>query len=145
MNYWPDVQLDEYINLKARVEERMRITVMTSTGDDDYINEGEKGDLEYRERQLRKLQDEVPDLEDASGGVAITDLGLNDFRMDLLGYFKENPEVDRLPHGIHAVVSGERPGVIFVLRNVNEGVNILGHNRLHPFYIVYVAEDGEVV
>lgn len=145
VNYWPDVELDEYIKLKARVEERMRITVMTSTGDDDYINEEEKGDLEYRERQLRQMQEEVVDLEDASGGVSITDLGLNDFRMDLLGYYKDNPEVDRLPSGIHAVVAGEEPGVIFVLRNVNPGVNIQGRNHLHPYYLVYVKDDGEVL
>ena len=145
VNYWPDVELDEYIKLKARVEERMRITVMTSTGDDDYINEEEKGDLEYRERQLRQMQEEVIDLEDVSGGVSITDLGLNDFRMDLVGYYKANPEVDRLPSGIHAVVAGEDPGVIFVLRNVNPGVNIQGRNHLHPFYLVYVKDDGEVL
>ena len=145
VNYWPDVELDEYIKLKARVEERMRITVMTSTGDDDYINEEEKGDLEYRERQLRQMQEEVIDLEDVSGGVSITDLGLNDFRMDLVGYYKANPEVDRLPSGIHAVVAGDEPGVIFVLRNVNPGVNIQGRNHLHPFYLVYVKDDGEVL
>lgn len=145
VNYWPDVELDEYIKLKARVEERMRITVMTSTGDDDYINEEEKGDLEYRERQLRKMQEEVIDLEDVSGGVSITDLGLNDFRMDLVGYHKANLEVDRLPSGIHAVVSGDEPGVIFVLRNVNPGVNIQGRNHLHPFYLVYVKDDGEIL
>ncbi len=145
VNYWPDVELDEYIKLKARVEERMRITVMTSTGDDDYINEEEKGDLEYRERQLRKMQEEVIDLEDVSGGVSITDLGLNDFRMDLVGYYKANPEVDRLPSGIHAVVAGDEPGVLFVLRNVNPGVNIQGRNHLHPFFLVYVKDDGEVL
>lgn len=145
VNYWPDVELDEYIKLKARVEERMRITVMTSTGDDDYINEEEKGDLEYRERQLRQMQDEVIDLEDASGGVSITDLGLNDFRMDLLGYYKDNPEVDRLPSGIHAVVTGDEPGVVFVLRNMNSSVNIQGRNQLHPFYLVYVKDNGEIL
>ncbi len=145
VNYWPDVELDEYIKLKARVEERMRITVMTSTGDDDYINEEEKGDLEYRERQLRQMQEEVIDLEDVSGGVSITDLGLNDFRMDLVGYYKSNPEIDRLPSGIHAVVAGGEPGVLFVLRNVNPSVNIQGRNHLHPFYLVYVTDDGEVL
>ena len=123
----------------------MRITVMTSTGDDDYINEEERGDLEYRERQLRQLQEEVVDLENVSGGVSITDLGLNDFRMDLVGYYKDNPGVDRLPSGIHAVVAGEEPGVIFVLRNVNQSVNIQGKNHLHPFYLVYVKDGGEVL
>ncbi len=145
VNYWPDVELDEYIKLKARVEERMRITVMTSTGDDDYINEAEQGDLEYRRRQLEQMRDEVMDLEDVSGGVSITDLGLNEFRMDLVGYYKENPDIDRLPTGIHAVVEGENPGVIFVLRNVRKEVNREGRNHLHPFYVIYVAENGEVL
>ena len=145
VNYWPDVELDEYIRLKERVEERMRITVMTSTGDDDYINEEEKGDLEYRERQLRQMQTEVVDLEDVSGGVSITDLGLNDFRMDLVGYYNENPDIEQLPSGLHGVVQGDTPGIIFVLRNVNQDVNILGRNQLHPFYLVYVGQDGTIV
>ena len=145
VNYWPDVELDEYIKLKARVEERMRITVMTSTGDDDYINEAEQGDLEYRRRQLEQMRDEVVDLEDVTGGVSITDLGLNEFRMDLVGYYKDNPEIDRLPTGIHAVVEGDVPGAIFVLRNVRAEMNQSGKNHLHPFYVVYVGVDGEVV
>lgn len=145
VNYWPDVELDEYIKLKARVEERMRITVMTSTGDDDYINENEHGDLEYRRRQLEQMRDEVIDLEDVSGGVSITDLGLNEFRMDLVGYYRDNPDVDRLPSGIEAVAEGDEPGIIYVLRNVNCGVNTDGKNHLHPFYVVHVNENGDVV
>ncbi|MGL5174710.1 MAG: C-terminal helicase domain-containing protein, partial [Olsenella sp.] len=114
VNYWPDVELDEYIRLKERVEARMRAAVLTSTGDDDYINEEETGDLEYRERQLRQMQEEVIDLEDVSGGVSITDLGLNEFRMDLLSYHDENPDIENMPHGIHAVVKGDEPGILFV-------------------------------
>lgn len=82
VNYWPDMDLDKYLRLKDRVEARMRLTVMTSTGDDDYINENEHGDLAYREKQLKQMQTEIPDLEDVEGGISITDLGLNEFRMD---------------------------------------------------------------
>lgn len=145
VNYWPDVELDEYIKLKARVEERMRITVMTSTGDDDYINADETGDLEYRRQQLEQMRDEVVDLEDVSGGVSITDLGLNEFRMDLVGYYRDNPDVDRLPSGINAVVEGDEPGVIFVLRNVNSKIDRDGANHLHPFYVVRMGSDVSVV
>jgi hypothetical protein len=145
VNFWPDLSLDEYINLKARVETRMRISVMTSTGDDDLINPEEKGDLEYRKEQLKKLQEEVVDLEDMNSGVSITDLGLNDFRMDLLAYMKEHKDIDHIPLGIHAVAHGEKPGVIFVLKNVNTKVDIKNQNRLHPFYMVYVGEDGEII
>ena len=145
VNYWPDVELDEYIKLKARVEERMRITVMTSTGDDDYINAEETGDLEYRCQQLEQMHNEVIDLEDVSGGVSITDLGLNEFRMDLVGYYRDNPGIDRLPSGINAVVEGDEPGVIFVLRNVNAKVDRDGRNHLHPFYVVHMGADGSVV
>lgn len=145
VNFWPDLTLDEYINLKARVETRMRISVMTSTGDDDLINQDEKGDLAYRKEQLKKLQEEVVDLEDMTSGVSITDLGLNDFRMDLLAYMKDHPDIEHIPLGIHAVAKGTKPGVIFVLKNRNTGVNIDSLNRIHPFYMVYIGMDGETV
>lgn len=145
VNFWPDITLDDYINLKSRVETRMRISVMTSTGDDDYINHDENGDLVYRRKQLEKLQNEVVDLEEMTTGISIMDLGLNEFRMDLLAYIKENPNLERTPLGIHAVVKGETPGVIFVLKNTNQFGDGESHNRLHPFYIVYISKDGEVV
>lgn len=148
VNFWPDMDLDEYINLKARVETRMKISVMTSTGDDDLINAEEKGDLEYRRAQLKRLQEEVVDIEDMSSGISIMDLGLNEFRLDLLDYIKRNGDVEAAPHGMHAVVAASElapPGVIFVLKNLNAKVNIEGQNRLHPFYMVYIGEDGEVI
>ena len=145
VNFWPDLELDDYINLKARVETRMRISVMTSSGDDDYINANEQGDLQYRRQQLERLQNEVVDLEEMTDGISIMDLGLNDFRMDLLAYIKDHPSLDRTPFGIHAVVHGEKPGVIFVLKNVNKGINIENQNQLHPFYLVFVGDDGEVI
>lgn len=131
VNFWPDLNLDEYINLKARVETRMRISVMTSTGDDDLINAEEKGDLAYRKEQLKRLQDEVVDIEDMQTGISIMDLGLNEFRLDLLAFIKEHPDVDRAPHGMNAVVQSTPdcpPGVIFVMRNVSDGVNIGNQN-----------------
>ena len=148
VNFWPDLTLDEYINLKSRVETRMKISVMTSTGDDDLINAEEKGDLEYRKAQLMRLQDEVVDIEDMSTGISIMDLGLNEFRLDLLDYIKQNGDLDKVPFGLHAVVPARDdapPGVIFVLKNLSGDVNIDNQNRLHPFYMVYIAGDGSVV
>lgn len=145
VNFWPDMELDEYINLKDRVEARMHIAIMAAAGDDDPIDPEEKGDLEYRRSQLMKLREEVVDLEDMTNGVSITDLGLNEFRMDLLGYMKEHGDIARNPFGIHTVVKGEKPGVFFVLKNINEDINIRNQNRLHPFYMVYVGNDGEIV
>ena len=148
VNFWPDLTLDEYINLKSRVETRMKITVMTSTGDDDLINPEEKGDLEYRKAQLKRLQDEVVDIEDMSDGISIMDLGLNEFRLDLLDYIKRNGDMDKKPRGLHAVVPAteELPeGVIFVLKNINNSVNVDNRNRIHPFYMVYISTDGEII
>lgn len=148
VNFWPDMTLDDYINLKSRVETRMKISVMTSTGDDDLINAEEKGDLEYRKQQLKRLQEEVVDIEDMSSGISIMDLGLNEFRLDLLEYIKTHKDLEKKPKGLHAVVpqTEECPeGIIFVLRNVNNNVNINNQNRIHPFYMVYVGMDGEVI
>lgn len=147
VNFWPDMDLDEYINLKGRVETRMKISVMTSTGDDDLINSEEKGDLEYRKQQLKRLQEEVVDIEDMSNGISIMDLGLNEFRLDLLEYVKNHGDLDKKPKGMHAVVpasDGLPEGVIFILKNINNSVNIDNQNRIHPFYMVYIGIDGEV-
>lgn len=148
VNFWPDVNLDEYLSLKGRVETRMRISVMTATGDDDFINPDEKGDLEYRKAQLKRLQEEVIDIEDMQSGISIMDLGLNEFRLDLLEYVKRNGDMDRVPFGLHAVVSTSNdcpPGVIFVLKNRNNNVNVDRQNRLHPFYMVYAGVNGDIV
>ena len=148
VNYWPDMELDQYIELKGRVESRMKATVLTSTGDDNLLSQNEKGDLEYRKNQLRKLQEEVIDIEDMDTGINIMDLGLNEFRLDLLAYVKENPNVEHSPFGMNAVVASSenaKPGVIFILKNRNRNINIDRKNLLHPFYMVYLGEDGSVV
>ena len=148
VNYWPDIELDDYIQLKGRVESRMKATVITATGDDNLLSANEKGDLEYRRNQLRRLQEEVVDMEDMDTGVNIMDLGLNEFRLDLLTYIKQHPDIEHAPFGMNAVV-GEtpmaKPGVIYVLKNRNNAVNIDRKNLLHPFYMVYIADDGEVM
>ena len=148
VNFWPDVDLDEYINLKARVEDRMRLSILTSTGDDDPINMGERGDLDYRKQQLKRLQEEVVDIEEMQSGVSILDLGLNEFRLDLMEYLKTHGDLERAPFGLHAVIPAtddSPPGIIFVLRNINDNVNRDKQNRLHPFYMVYISNDGGIV
>lgn len=148
VNFWPDMNLDDYLNLKSRVETRMKISVMTSTGDDDLINAEEKGDLEYRSSQLKKMMNEVVDMEEMNDGISIMDLGLNEYRLDLLEYVKTHKDIEKKPKGLHAVVPATNElgeGVIFVLRNVNESVNIGNQNRIHPFYMVYISIDGEVI
>ena len=147
VNYWPDMTLDDYINLKARVENRMKVSVMTSTGDDNLLSNEEKGDLEYRRNQLKRLQEEVVDLEEMDSGISIMDLGLNEFRLDLIAYTKEHSDMDLTPFGMSAVVKATElvpAGVIFILKNRNNGVNIDHTNLLHPFYMVYLSDEGKV-
>ena len=148
VNYWPDIDLDDYINLKGRVEARMKVSVMTATGDDNPLTDEEQGDLEYRRKQLERLQTEVIDLEEMNTGVSIMDLGLNEFRLDLLDYQKSDHDIEHTPMGLHAITVSDRdcpPGVVYVLKNRNNSVNIDRKNRLHPFYMVYISRDSEVI
>jgi hypothetical protein len=148
VNFWPNIDLDDYINLKQRVENRMVIADLAATADDNVLTQD--SDAEFRKEQLRKLQTEVVELEDARTGVSITDLGLNDFRMDLVSYVKTHKELETAPKGLHAVIpadisKGLRPGALFALRIVNADTALARHNRLHPHYLVYVDETGHVV
>lgn len=148
VNFWPNVTLDEYINLKTKVETRMKIVDMTATGDDNLLSDEEKTNLEYRKAQLKRLQDEVVDIEDMTNGISIMDLGLNEFRLDLLEYIKRHPDIDKTPFGLSAVApAGEDtpPGVIYVLKNRSNSVNIDNRNRLHPFYVVYISNEREII
>lgn len=149
VNFWPDISLDEYINLKERVEDRMVIADLAGTADDNVLTL-EGSEAAFRKEQLRKLQDEVIELEDVRTGVSITDLGLNDFRMDLLAYMKHDSDISAAPKGLHAVVpadpaKGLVPGVIFALRNVNADEHVNRGNRLHPHYLVYLDASGKIV
>lgn len=149
VNFWPNMNLDDYINLKNRVESRMYMLDISATGEDNVLT-NQSSDMQYRKAQLQKLKEEVVDLEDMDTGVSITDLGLNDYRMDLLEYIKVNGNLDYVLNGMHSVVlsdqeNGIEKGTIFVLKNINSSVKIESSNQLHPFYIVYIREDGQVL
>ncbi|MDU7502698.1 MAG: ATP-dependent helicase, partial [Finegoldia magna] len=148
VNFWPDLTLDEYINLKARVETRMKIVDMTATGDDNVLSNEQKLDLEYRKKQLKKLQEEVVDIEEMDTGISIMDLGLNEYKFDLLDYIKNNPDIKKAPLGMNTIVQSQQDcpeGVIFVLKNRKDSINIDQKNRLHPFYIVYISQQKDIV
>ncbi len=154
VNFWPNMELDEYINLEARVQNRMVMLDVSATGEENVISEkpsNEMNDLEYRRNQLKNLQDKVMDLEDISGNISITDLTLNDFKIDLMEYMKTHrDELDNAPTGMYAIVNLEdnlkdelKPGVIYTLKQVKE-VKTKEQNVLAPYYMVHIAFDGEI-
>ena len=148
VNFWPDMTLDNYIRLKTRVETKMKITVLSATGDDDLINQDERGDLEYRHQQLKRLQEEVVDIEEMTDGLSIVDLGFNEYKLDLMAYIKKYGKTEPIPKGLHALVPEEKDcpaGIIFLLRNVNNSAAGDLKNQIHPYYLVYVDNEGEVV
>lgn len=149
INFWPQMSLDDYINLKGRVEGRMIMADMTATGEDNPLT-NKSSDLEFRKQQLERLKKEIVDIEEMDSGISITDLGLNDFRMDLIKYINEGNDLSQVPNGMHAVMpkqpeKGIAEGVIYVLKNINKGVNIDNTNQLHPFYLVYIKQNGEIL
>ena len=148
VNFWPNIELDSYIDLKARVESRMKISVLTSTADDNVLTNEEIEENNYRKKQLERLQSEVVDLEEMNEGISIMDLGLEDFRMDLLTYLEQHPKLADMPQGLQAVVeAGEKEptGAIFLLKNIANKTNLSKKNRLHPYYLVYVDSQGKTV
>lgn len=151
VNFWPNMELDEYINLEARVSGRMVMLDMSATGEENVIvDSGEMNDLEYRKKQLKQLQDQVVDLEDIDGGISITDLTFNDFKMDLVNYMKNNKEIlEKAPTGMYAVAKSNieeaERGVIFCLKQINEEIKPSEFNTLNPYFLVYVKDSGEVL
>jgi hypothetical protein len=154
VNFWPNLELDEYIRLESKVRGRMVLLNTSATGEEDIINETDQdvmNDIEYRKNQLVKLQEDVLDLEDISGNISITDLTMNDFKMDLVEYISENKDVlEKSPLGMYALVDiGDsgfdniKPGVIFTLKQASfSDAESKEVNALHPYYLVYIQDDG---
>jgi SNF2 family DNA or RNA helicase len=158
INFWPNLELEEYINLEQRVSGRMVLLDISATGEENVIEHqsgDQMNDLEYRRKQLLTLQNAVIDLEDLSSGVSIADLTLNDFRIDLAGFLKDHAgKLESLPFGTFAVTTTQKsgdttipPGVIFCLRAVGEGAlkAIEPGYPLAPHYVVHVGDDGAVL
>lgn len=156
VNFWPNMELDEYINLEARVSGRMVLLDISATGEENVIEYDDKkrmNDLEYRRKQLQQLQDNVVDLEDMTGGVSITDLTLNDFRMDLSAFMKEQmTALESAPTGLFAVTRIDpalrdpdiESGVIFCLKNITGKAAHDDSYALAPYYLVYVTDSGQI-
>lgn len=153
VNFWPNMELDEYIDLEARVKNRMVMVDVSATGEENIISNNQKmNDLTYRKNQLEELQDRVLDLEDIDNSISITDLTFNDFKIELMDYMKENKiELEKAPRGIYSItqipndlLNEIQPGVIFLLKQVSGTTENLEKNPLSPYYLVYIGEDSEV-
>ncbi|XNX70540.1 helicase-related protein [Stenotrophomonas maltophilia] len=155
VNFWPNMELEEYINLEQRVSGRMVLLDISATGEENLIEQqsgNAMNDLEYRRKQLLKLQDTVIDMEDLSTGVAITDLTLTDFRIDLAQFLKSHPgKLDTQPLGAFAVTTtldaDIPPGVIFCLQACGPTAKSAASSDypLAPHYLVHVGDDGHVL
>ena len=153
VNFWPNMELDEYINLEARVSGRMVLLDISATGEEnviEYDKDKQMNDLDYRRKQMKQLQTSVIDLEDMDGSVSITDMTLNDFRMDLSGYMKDNlPQLEKSPSGFYSAIQNPNgefvAGTIFCLKDIHGKVEFDANYALAPYYIVYVAENGDIV
>lgn len=156
VNFWPSIELDEYIHLEGRVKQKMTMLDISATGEEDVINENPQKmkDLEYRRKQLKQLQEEVIDLEEVNGNVSLTDFTLDDFRMDLINLQeKYDSEVEDTPLGIYSIVKNNnkslddeiKPGVIYCLKKIDSYKNESDKNPIYPYYMAYVKEDGEII
>ena len=151
VNFWPNMELDEYINLESRVSGRMVMLDMSATGEENIIEEKTTmNDLEYRKKQLKQLQDQVPDIEDINGNISITDLSFNDFKMDLVNYMKNHKELlEKAPTGMYAIAKSNIDeavkGVIFCLKKINQNIKPSEYNTLNPYFFVYIKDNGEIL
>ena len=151
VNFWPNMELDEYINLENRVRNKMVMLDMSATGDDNLISPEFK-ELDYRKQQLKQLQSEVLDVEEMQGGISITDLTLDDFMMSLDRYMKEHPGLlEKYPTGVYAITDIDKKvqsectqGVIFCLKQGRYSKSQESATSLYPYYLVYVSKDGNI-
>lgn len=141
INFFPEMELNEYLNLERRVKGKMVATNITATGDEDLLTP-EMNDFSFRKSQLEKLKEEVIDIEDANDSISISDLNMNDYVYDLIQYLKENPDIKKVPNGIYSITYGEEKGCIFCFRDIKNETEI---DKFSSYFLIYVSDEGEIL
>jgi len=144
INFFPHLDLDEYLHLEQRVKGKMMAANLSASGDEDFLSP-EMNDFLFRKKQLERLQEEVVDIEELDDNISLTDLNMNDYLYELAGYVRNNPEIDRVPRGIYSLVGGEQKGCIFCFRHLNDESKPRSESSLYPYYLLYVGSDGQIV
>lgn len=144
INFFPNIELNEYLNLEQRVKGKMLAVNLASTGDEDILSP-EMNDIRFRKRQLEKLKEEVIDIDEASDNLSLTDLNLNDYLFELVQYVKQTPDIKKVPKGIYSVTDGEKNGALFCFKHSNSKLKSNSDSSLYPFYLIYISSDGEVI
>ncbi len=144
INFFPAMELNEYLGLEQRVKGKMTTMNLVSTGDEDILTP-EMNDFNFRKRQLERLQQEVIDIEDASENISLTDLNMNEYLNELSEYIHSVPEIKKVPRGIYSVTDSEHTGVLFCFKHRNDTDKPKSDSSLYPYYLIYILNDGTVL
>lgn len=144
INFFPNMELNEYLGLEARVKGKMTTLNLVSTGDEDILTP-EMNDFNFRRRQLERIQKEVIDIEDANDNISLTDLNMNEYLNELSEYIQIVPEVKKVPKGIYSVTDSDNKGVLFCFKHSNDAAKPKSDSSLYPYYLIYMLNDGQVL
>lgn len=143
INFFPNMELNDYLGLEARVKGKMTTLNLVSTGDEDVLTP-EMNDFNFRKRQLERLKDEVIDIEDANDNISLTDLNMNEYLNELSEYIQNVPEIKKVPKGVYSVTDGDNTGVLFCFKHRNNANKPKSDSSLYPYYLIYMKNNGEV-
>ncbi|OFI07086.1 RNA polymerase-associated protein RapA [Clostridium acetireducens DSM 10703] len=144
VNFFPDLELNEYLNLEQRVKNKMTIGNIVGTGDSNPLTP-EMNDINFRKKQLERLTEEVIDIDEASDSISLTDLNMNEYLYELSNYIKENPELKKIPKGIFSITDKGKKGVIYCFKHKNNDLKPKNDSSLYPYYLVYIDYKGNVL
>lgn len=144
INFFPNIELNEYLGLEQRVKGKMTTLNLVSTGDEDVLSP-ELNDFNFRKRQLERLKDEVIDIEDTNENISLTDLNMNEYLYELSQYIKDNEVVKKIPKGIYSITDGEKKGVLFCFKHRNLEEKPKSDSSLYPYYLIYIDNNGEIL
>ena len=144
VNFFPAMELNEYLGLEQRVKGKMTTLNLVSTGDEDILTP-EMNDFNFRRRQLERLRTEVIDIEDANENISLTDLNMNEYLNELSEYIQSVPQIKKIPKGIYSVTDSEHKGVLFCFKHRNDMEKPKSDSSLYPYYLIYILNDGTVL
>jgi hypothetical protein len=143
INFFPNMALNDYLQLEQRVKGKMTAVNLTASGDEDFLSP-EMNDFIFRKKQLERLQKEVIEIDELNDNISLTDMNMNDYIYELADYIKSNREIMRVPTGVFSVADSDVKGCIFCFKHHGDGTKPATQSSLYPYYIVYVGNDGSI-
>jgi len=157
INFWPSANINSYLNLQGRIEQRMAAMKLAGSEVDHQFSDSfakmahdEDFDRKMNDRMMEQMLITWDDIEVSDQGLGFDSLSLERYRQDLLAEFNRDKDKYRqMPKGVYSgfvedMATGDRNGIVALLGYPAKPSKKLDH-QYQVFDLIYIDKSGKLV